>query len=170
MPSPSVRPPSVDRPWMPGYGVPADTTGLLPWSWVVERLTASRNYWIGTVDASGAPHAAVVWGVWHDDGSSGAFFFSTGGASRKARNLRAEPRCTVAPETTADALVVSGRATAVTSGAELDPVRDAYVAKYGEGFPEPGADPLFCVRPELVLATPEADFTNRPTRWRFPPA
>jgi hypothetical protein len=156
--------PAADRPWMPGYGVPEDTAGLLPWSWAVARLTASRNYWVGTVDASGAPNAAVVWGVWSDE----AFFFSTAGASRKARNLRAEPRCTVAPETTADALVVSGRAIAVPGGPDVDRVREAYVAKYGEGFPDPGGDPLFCVHPELVLATPEADFTNRPTRWRFP--
>jgi hypothetical protein len=150
---------------MPGYGVSEDPSGLLPWSWAAERLTASRNYWLGTVDPSGAPHAVVVWGVWHDE----TFWFSTGGASRKTRNLRAEPRCTVAPETTADGLVVSGRAVAVPPGPAVDPVRELYVAKYGEGFPPPGDDPLFRVRPELVLATPEQDFTSRPTRWRFPP-
>ena len=161
---PSV-PPAVDRPWMPGYGVSEDPSGLLPWSWAVERFTASRNYWVGTVDPSGAPHAVVVWGVWHDE----AFWFSTGGASRKTRNLRAEPRCTVAPETTADGLVMTGRAVAVPAGPAVEPVREAYVAKYGEAFPAPGEDPLFCVSPELVLATPEQDFTTHPTRWRFPP-
>src|SRR6476469_1732242 len=104
---------------MPGYGVPGEPAGMLPWSWAVERLTASRNYWIGTVDPSGAPHAAVVWGVWYDD----AFHFSTGGRSRKARNLRVESRCTVAPETTADALVVSGRAEPGVYGPDLGPIR-----------------------------------------------
>jgi len=35
---------------MPGYGTlePEEGTGLLPWSWAVERLTSSRNYWLAT--------------------------------------------------------------------------------------------------------------------------
>jgi hypothetical protein len=75
----------------------------------------------------------------------------------------------VATEGTADGLVVSGRADVVTDAALVDEVRSAYAAKYGEGFPEAGADPLFRVRPTVVVATPEQDFTRRPTRWRFPP-
>jgi general stress protein 26 len=150
---------------MPGYGISDETDELLPWAWALQRLTESHNYWVGSSDPAGGPHAAVVWGVWHRDG----LWFSTGGGSRKARNLRREPRCTVATEGTADALVVSGRAEVVTGVAVVEEVRGVYAAKYGEGFPEAGADPLFRVRPKVVLATPEEDFTRRPTRWRFPP-
>lgn len=30
---------------------------------VAERLSAARTYWLGTTTASGAPHAAPVWGA-----------------------------------------------------------------------------------------------------------
>ena len=35
---------------MPGYGVQPATegTGLLPWSWAEERLTAAHEYWVAT--------------------------------------------------------------------------------------------------------------------------
>ena len=38
--------PAADRPHMPGYGIrgPAEGSGLLPWSWAVERLRAARNF------------------------------------------------------------------------------------------------------------------------------
>ena len=43
--------PTASRPYMPGYGVqgPDAGTGLLPWAWAVERLTASHDYWVATV-------------------------------------------------------------------------------------------------------------------------
>jgi hypothetical protein len=156
----------VGRPWMPGYGISDDPADLLPWAWAVERLSASHDYWVGTVDPVGGPHLAVVWGVWWED----AFWFSTGAGSRKARNLRGDPRCTVATGVAADGLVVTGvaAARAPQSGDEGDAaaaVRRAYVEKYGEGFPEDGGDPLFEVRPRLVVATPEQDFARHPTRW-----
>ena len=74
---------------MPGYGVqPADEgTGLLPWSWAVERLTASHDYWLATTWPDGRPHVMPVWGVWWQD----ALWFSCGLRSRKARNIGARP-------------------------------------------------------------------------------
>ena len=148
---------------MPGYGISDDPTGLLPWSWAEQRLTDSHNYWVGTVGRRGAPQAAVVWGIWLDE----RFWFSTGDGSRKARDLRADERCTVATEQAADALVVRGRAQVVTDRAHVAEVARRYRAKYGEGFPEDGDDPLFVVVASSVLATPEADFTRHPTRWRY---
>jgi hypothetical protein len=46
---------------MPGYGTlgPEEGTGLLPWSWTVERLAGSRNYWLATVRPDGRPHVRV---------------------------------------------------------------------------------------------------------------
>ena len=75
--------PKVSRPLMQGYGLPKDKKGLLPWKWAEQRLKQSHNYWITTVKPERAPHTMVVWGLWLD----GAFLFSTGSQSRKARNL-----------------------------------------------------------------------------------
>ena len=59
--------PSTSRPHMPGYGIagPREGSGLLPWSWAVQRLTASHDYWLATVCPDGRPHVMPVWGVWH---------------------------------------------------------------------------------------------------------
>ena len=55
--------PSRSRPYMPEYGIPAEEEGMLPWSHVLERITAARNYWVSTVKPDGSPHATPVWGV-----------------------------------------------------------------------------------------------------------
>ena len=86
--------PTVSRPHMPGYGMPKTAKGLLPWKWAEQRLRKSHNYWITTVRPDGSPHVMVVWGLWLD----GAFLFSTGSQSRKARNLAQNPRCVVSTE------------------------------------------------------------------------
>jgi len=78
---------------MPDYGLASDDTGLLPWSWAVERLTSTRRFWVATADPTGQPHLSPVWAVWFDD----ALWFSCGPRSRKARNLLADPRCVLAP-------------------------------------------------------------------------
>ena len=61
--------PTASRPYMPGYGLLDATlgTGLLPWSWAVERLTRSHDYWVATVRPDGRPHVMPVWGIWMDD-------------------------------------------------------------------------------------------------------
>jgi len=58
--------PSASRPYMPGYGLldAAQGAGLLPWSWAVERLQRSHDYWVATVRPDGRPHVMPVWGVW----------------------------------------------------------------------------------------------------------
>jgi hypothetical protein len=55
--------PRASRPYMPGYGIvgPTQGSGLLPWSWAEERLTASRNYWVASSWPDGRPHAMPVW-------------------------------------------------------------------------------------------------------------
>ena len=78
---------------MPGYGVagPDEGRGLLPWSWAEERIAGGERYWLTTVAPDGAPHVMPVWAVWLD----ARLWLSTGGRSRKARNLRGERRCAV---------------------------------------------------------------------------
>jgi hypothetical protein len=102
---------------MPGYGIsPANAEGdLLPWSWAVQRLEQARNYWVASSGPDGSPHLAAVWGVWVDD----AFHFSTGGRSRKARNLATDPRCVVSPEQAEEAVVLEGVAEPVTGQGDL---------------------------------------------------
>jgi general stress protein 26 len=158
--------PITDRPVMPGYGVATDDAGLLPWSWAEQRLRDAHNYWLATTSADGVPHLAAVWAVWHD----GALWFSTGARSRKAADLTAQPRCSLAPESAAESVVLSGTARRVTSATEIEELQRVYTAKYGSGVPEPGINPVYAVAPDTVVAVidREPEFTRNATRWRFP--
>ena len=151
--------PTADRPHMPGYGIAGPEAGLLPWSWAEERLREAWRYWVVTVSEDRAPHAMPVWAVWLDD----ALWFSTGGRSRKARNLRAEPRCVVHTEG-ADVVIVHGTAEIADDAARM---LDAYGAKYPELPPDPAENPIVRVRPATVFGLDEREFTTSPTRWRF---
>jgi PPOX class probable F420-dependent enzyme len=157
------RQPTADRPAMPGYGIATDSSGLLPWSWATDRLSTGHGYWVATTDADGAPHLAAVWGVWFDD----AICFSTGGESHKARNLARDPRCSVTTGDATESLVVRGIARRLTDADTVDRVRLVYIAKYGEGFPDPGQNPVFAVEPRTVVGIVEAAFTSSATRWTF---
>lgn len=155
----------TSRPHMPAYGLlgPDEGRGLLPWSFARERLQASRCYWLSTVVPGGRPHAMPVWGVFERE----AFFFSTDGTSRKARNLAADPRCVVTTDAAAEAVVLEGRAERVDDVDLLAEIAGAYTAKYPMGFPPDSH--VFGVRPEVVFAFVEAheEFAGSATRWRF---
>jgi hypothetical protein len=152
----------ASRPYMPGYGLmPADEgEGLLPFAWAEARLRDARNYWVATVD-DGRPHLMAVWGVWLD----GELVFSTGRESRKARNLMAEPRCVIAPEGAAEAVVVEGTAREVML---TDAFVDTYRKKYDFDITTLDA-PVFAVRADKVIAVIEAEerFARTATRWTF---
>src|SRR5258708_10062058 len=96
--------PTASRPYMPGYGLPETSKGLLPWSWAEQRLKKSHNYWITTVKRDGSPHTMVVWGLWQD----GRLLFSTGSKSQKARNLARNKKCVVCTEHAHEAVIVEG--------------------------------------------------------------
>jgi nitroimidazol reductase NimA-like FMN-containing flavoprotein (pyridoxamine 5'-phosphate oxidase superfamily) len=73
----------------PRYG---DTSATPPtWSDIDRRLTEAQLYWIVTVRRDGRPHAVPLCGVWDD----GAFYFCTGDAEQKMRNLEHDPHVTV---------------------------------------------------------------------------
>ena len=160
--------PAASRPHMPGYGIaPADAgDGLLPWSWAVQRLESAGRYWLATTGLDGSPHLAAVWGLW----LGGAFHFSTGGGSRKTRNLAADPRCAVTPEHADESIVVQGVASRVTDPDELSTLLADYRRKYGSGFPDPLQNPVFTVHPRVVFGVIEREeqFTTTATRWVFP--
>lgn len=153
--------PVADRPVMPGYGLAEDGI-LLPWSWAVERLTASRNYWVSTTSADGRPHSMPLWATWHDN----RLYFSTGAESKKARNLRRDSRCTITTEHAGEAVVVEGTAAIETDREVLAAFVAQYRAKYDWAM-EP--DGIWRVTPARAFGFIEADdqFTSTATRWTF---
>jgi nitroimidazol reductase NimA-like FMN-containing flavoprotein (pyridoxamine 5'-phosphate oxidase superfamily) len=166
-PHPRVRKtaPQADRPFAPGYGIvgAAEGKGLLPWSWVAEKMKSCRTFWLATINASGSrPHVMPVWGVWVDD----AFFFSTGRKSRKGQNLAANPACTIANDDGQEAVIVEGIAKAVRDPDALAPVAAAYKRKY-KMDPRSMSEPIFIVRPKRVFGFIEKSFPQSATRWKI---
>jgi hypothetical protein len=163
---------------MPGYGLPAGSKGLLPWSWAEQRLKNSHNYWITTVkpttvkpDASShnvSPHTMMVWGLWQD----GQFLFSTGSKSRKARNLAQNPNCVVCTEHAQEAVIVEG----IAEIADV-PARRKFLPKYERKYKFNMSamkqdiltmkEPVFAVRPRVVFGLWEKHFVGKSTRWTF---
>ncbi len=170
--------PRVSRPFMPGYGLPEGSKGLLPWTWAEQRLKKSHNYWITTVKPGGslqdsssqnvAPHTMVVWGLWQD----GRFLFSTGGKSRKARNLAQNTNCVVCTEHAHEAVIIEGTAEIVDV-----PARRKFLPKYQRKYNfdmskmKPDIlsmkEPIFAVRPRVVFGLWEKEFIEKSTRWTF---
>jgi Pyridoxamine 5'-phosphate oxidase len=149
--------PVAHRPRLPpGYGVATSEDGLLPWTWADERLVASRNYWIVTARANGAPHAMPVWGLRLD----GAVVFSTPPMSRKGRNLARDPRVVLHLASGDEVIVVEGEVEEVALDAGL---ADAYETKYGYR-PEPGLPEGLWYRelPRVAYAWSRATIRARP--------
>lgn len=149
---------------MPGYGIagPTEGRGLLPWSWAEEQLATAQRYWVVSVGEDGRPHAMPVWAVWLEQ----ALWFSTGGRSRKARNLRADPRCVVHTDGE-DPLVVEGLAEVAADDEAIERMLGAYNAKYPMEPPDLAENPIFRVRPRWVFGLIEREFATTPTRWTF---
>jgi nitroimidazol reductase NimA-like FMN-containing flavoprotein (pyridoxamine 5'-phosphate oxidase superfamily) len=157
------RTPKGQRPRMPGYGMPTGAKGLLAWTWAERRLRSSHNYYVMTVRPDATPHAMPVWGIWVD----GRFYFSTGGQSRKARNLAANAACVICTENAAEAVVVEGTAAAVTDAARVGALAPHYARKYKSFTLDPKLGPIFEVRPTVVFGLSERRFKST-TRWTFP--
>jgi hypothetical protein len=159
--------PKMSRPYMPGYGIqgPKEGSGLLPWSWAIERLTASHDYWVATVDADGKPAVMPVWGAWIDD----AVWFSSGPKSRRARNLQRDPRCTITTDNALEPAVVEGTAQRVDDRNAAEAFCAAANAKYGESMTVEFVleNALFRVPPAVAYGLTEADFTGTPTKWEW---
>jgi len=155
--------PKAIRPHMPGYGVPTDTKGLLPWKWAEQRLVKAHNYWLITTRPDGAPHAMPIWGVWVDS----LFVFSTGRDSRKAKNMAANPKCVVCSELAKEAVIVEGVATEVTDSSQIKEFGRPYQRKYKPWKLDPSMGPIFAVRPETVFGMYEKKFTDAATKWVF---
>ena len=161
--------PEASRPYIPGYGIPNDTEGMLPWSHVLQRLTDSFNYWVCTTGPDGRPHATPVWGVVLD----GTLYFDGSPETRRGRNLAANPAVVIHLESGADVVIVHGDVRDI-NGAGRDlclRLAEAYGKKYESLGYEPDPD-AWSVGGGLYIVTPREAFawTSFPqdaTRWRF---
>ena len=157
---------------MPGYGIlgPEEGTGLLAWVEVAARFAASHDYWVATTWPDGRPHVMPVWGSW--DGA--AFWFSSGGRSRKVQNLRRDPRCVVTGDDAHDPVVVDGLAEVIEDLADIEAflarLNAKYATSYDLAFLDPALNATVRVRPRSAFALLQRDFAGSPTRWTFPDA
>jgi hypothetical protein len=161
-----VTGPAASRPHVPGYGIPEDEAGLLPWAWARERLEAATVYWLATADAEASPHLIPIWGAWVDDR-----WYVEGGPTRWQRNLRANPKLAIHIEIGTEVVIVEG------TGRELvappDPLSGAILAgfaKYAAIGYEATADHwteggLWELRPVKAFAW--SKFPDDMTRFRF---
>src|SRR4051794_6923836 len=103
------------------------TEGLPPVDWgnIGEKLDAgsapapdahnSRTTWLTTLNEDGSPHVTAVGALWLD----GAFWFQTGGGTRKHRDVERDPRCSVAQSIRDADVVVDGTAARGTAPAAI---------------------------------------------------
>ena len=165
------------------YGAPP-----IPWARVRERLEAGisqapgtggpdrHTCWLATARPDGRPHVMPVGALWVE----GAFYFTAGAGTRKARNLARNPSCVITVATDGFDLVVEGEAVKVTDEATLQRIASAYAA---DGWPAaardgalwaeysaPSAGPppweVYKVAPATVFALGTAEPYGA-TRWRF---
>lgn len=152
----------------------------IPWSRPREELESGvffgRPSFLGTLRPDGRPHAAAVATMWLD----GDIFFTSGPETRKARNLAANPACTVACSLATVDLVFEGQAFRESDPATLErlaarcresgwPVEVEDGAFFGPfSAPSAGPPPWYLYR--FIYHTVIGNATAAPhgaTRWRF---
>jgi hypothetical protein len=168
---------------------PVETTNLgtiygletIPWSRPQELLAThsagpGTPFFLGTVRPDGRPHAAGIGAAWHE----GDLYFQAGPETRKARNVAANPACTMSAGLPGIDLVFEGDARRVTD----TPTLEALAAVYRDGgwpvdvegdaftapFSAPSAGPppwhLFRLTVHTVFGVATAE-PHGATRWRF---
>jgi hypothetical protein len=152
----------------------------LPWSRARDAMAHppehNISYFLGTVRPNGRPHAAAVGAIWHD----GDLYFVSGPEARKARNLAANPACTVSVAMDGIDIEMEGDAKRVTDKATLQRVAKVYsdggwpAEVQGDAFTAPffapsgGPPPWYLYRLELHTAFGVATAPpDGATRWRF---
>lgn len=108
----------------------------LDWSQIETRLDAGlanapdeggpNRYtsWLVTINPDGSPHVTSVGAIW----VNGAFWFQTGDATRKARNIARDPRCSLSFASEEFDLVASGEAEKVTDPATVRTIAEQWAA------------------------------------------
>ena len=158
------------------YGFPA-----LPWSRACKALVTgspspSITFFLGTVGPDGTPHAAGVGGLWQ----GGGLYFTSSPKMRKARDLAANPACTISARLADIDLVLEGEATRVTDAPTLEHLagqfREVGWPAQVEGdafrapFSAPSAGPppwhLYRLTPRVITGVATAE-PHGATRWTF---
>jgi len=168
-----------------GYGAP-----LIPWEKVRETLDQGfsqmpessgpdrHTYWLATMRPDGRPHVVPLGILWVD----GAFYFTAGANTRKAKNLAQNPNCVVTVATHDFDLVFEGKALKVTDRDKAERIAEAYrqdgwpatvrddVVSLTAEYSAPSAGPppwdVYEMVPETVFALGTAEPYGA-TRWRF---
>jgi len=96
----------------------------LAWSRAHDRLATPPTSMalLGTVRPEGRPHAAYVGTLWLD----GDIYFTSNAGTRKARNLAANPACTISMSLEGIDLILEGEVTRVTDRPTLEKVAGLY--------------------------------------------
>ncbi len=159
--------PLVDRPVVPGYGIPEAIDGVLSWSWARERLQRATIYWLATAGSDAAPHLVPIWGAWVDD-----HWYVEGGPTRWQRHLRENPQLAIHVEFGDEVVIIEGHAVELIAPSE--PLSSAILAGYAKYQPGYMADPanwanggLWELRPVKAFAW--STFPTDMTRFRFEP-
>jgi nitroimidazol reductase NimA-like FMN-containing flavoprotein (pyridoxamine 5'-phosphate oxidase superfamily) len=136
----------------------------LPWSWALDHFSKAHNYLLATTRPDGRPHVMPVWGVWLDD----AFYFSSGGQSRKSRNLAMNSNCVVCSERLEEAIILEGVARKLSESSPMRKFIAAYKKKYDWEL-DGSEGPVYAVSPRAMFSILEdADVLKaNPTRWLF---
>ena len=167
---------------------PTETTNLsiygtetMPWSRPRDLLAEhspkpETPFFLGTCRPDGRPHAAGVGALWFD----GDLYFMSGPATRKARDLTANPACTISVSLAGIDLVLEGEAARVTDRPTLERVADLYRAGgwpaevAGDALTAPYSAPSAGPPPwqlyRFTFHTAVGVATAEPygaTRWRF---
>jgi hypothetical protein len=101
------------------------------------------TFFLGTSRPDGRPHAAGVGAVWDE----GELYFRSGAGTQKARNLAANPACTISVKLEGIDLVLEGEATRVTDAETLERL----AGRYGTG----GGRPRWMGRGSRPRSAPE---------------
>jgi hypothetical protein len=157
--------PRPERPDIPAsYGFTTSTPHTPPtWDSVIERIRTSRNYWICSISSDGYPHALPVWGIWVED----HLYFVTKRASKKGRNLLANPKIAVHLESGDDVVSFQGTVIEVTDQARLTQIAAVYAGKYKGDQIYPDIEVVFELLPRLAFTWLERNYHETATRWQF---
>ena len=150
-------------PTKPVEGVVRDKDTGRPIAGVTLHAAVYRAQFLGPTEGTGL--LPWSWAVWDQD----HLCFSSSLGSRKIRNLRADPRCTITTENAASPVVVEGVAEIVTDPPALERLlaleNAEYSTDYGIDMLDPTRNATVRVRPRWAFGLDSADFTGSPTRW-----
>ena len=162
---PAGDPFPASRPRFPKqYGIPGNLKGMLPWSFVDERMAKARNYWLSTTRPDGTPHTRPVDGVWLES----TLCFGGSPETRWVRNLQKNSAVSVHLGGEVEVLILEGIAQFITEPKHplAEPLLEASRKKYPEYYSGKSPfRPFWMLRPRVVFAWTLAQFPKSATRW-----